>query len=94
MKAIRNGLSMQRARYIEALERVAVCRQRTTQLFDDVDVLLTPTVNGEHRWPQGHRRSPFPEHLDAIAHAGRDAADACGTEWHAGGHPTDRPGLW
>jgi len=28
-------------------------RQRTTQLFDDVDVLLTPTVNGEApAWPQ------------------------------------------
>lgn len=46
-KAIRNGLSMPRSRYIAALERVAQCRQRAAGLFDTVDVLLTPTVNGE-----------------------------------------------
>ena len=45
--AIRNGLTIPRARYIEALECVELCRQRTTQLFGDVDVLLTPTANGE-----------------------------------------------
>ncbi|WP_162826915.1 amidase [Pseudolabrys taiwanensis] len=46
-KAIRNGLTIPRAQYIEALETVERCRQRTAQLFNDVDVLLTPTVNGE-----------------------------------------------
>jgi amidase len=46
-KAIRNGLAMPRARYIDALERVAFCRHHAAQLFNDVDVLLTPTVNGE-----------------------------------------------
>lgn len=46
-KAISNGLGMPRSRYIEALERVELCRQRVSQLFETVDVLLTPTVNGE-----------------------------------------------
>lgn len=46
-KAIRNGLSMPRSRYIEALAVVELCRQRVARLFDSVDVLLTPTVNGE-----------------------------------------------
>lgn len=46
-KAIRKGLTIPRAHYIEALERVQLCRRRTAQLFDDIDVLLTPTVNGE-----------------------------------------------
>ena len=46
-KAIRNGLAIPRAQYIKALERVDVCRQRAARLFDEVDVLLTPTVNGE-----------------------------------------------
>lgn len=46
-KSIRNGLAMPRARYVEALERVALCRQRAAGLFADVDVLLTPTANGE-----------------------------------------------
>lgn len=46
-KAIRNGLTIPRARYIDALEIVEQCRQRTTQLFNDVEVLLTATVNGE-----------------------------------------------
>ena len=46
-KAIRNGLTIARAQYIDALDMVEQCRQRTAQLFDDVDVLLTPTVNGE-----------------------------------------------
>jgi Asp-tRNA(Asn)/Glu-tRNA(Gln) amidotransferase A subunit family amidase len=46
-KAILNGLSIPRAYYIEALERVDLCRQRTARLFDNIDVLLTPTVKGE-----------------------------------------------
>jgi Asp-tRNA(Asn)/Glu-tRNA(Gln) amidotransferase A subunit family amidase len=46
-KAIRNGLAMPRARYVEALKCVMLCRQRTAQLFDNVDVLLTPTASGE-----------------------------------------------
>lgn len=46
-KAIRNGLTIPRAQYIDALEMVEQCRQRTARLFNDVDVLLTPTVNGE-----------------------------------------------
>lgn len=45
--AIRRGLSMPRARYIEALECIALCRQRVTELFQEFDVLLTPTVKGE-----------------------------------------------
>jgi amidase len=46
-KAIRNGLAIPRAQYVGALRRVELCRQQAAQLFDDVDVLLTPTVNGE-----------------------------------------------
>lgn len=46
-KAINNGLAIPRARYVEALECVALCRHRSVHLFDDVDVLLTPAVDGE-----------------------------------------------
>jgi Asp-tRNA(Asn)/Glu-tRNA(Gln) amidotransferase A subunit family amidase len=46
-KAIQNGLTMPRERYIEALERVALCRRRVAALFDNVDVLLTPAAKGE-----------------------------------------------
>ena len=46
-KAIRNGLAISRAHYIEALQRVRLCRQLTVQLFDAIDVLLTPSANGE-----------------------------------------------
>ena len=46
-KAIRNGLTIPRAQYVEALARVDLCRRRIAPLFEDVDVLLTPTVNGE-----------------------------------------------
>jgi Asp-tRNA(Asn)/Glu-tRNA(Gln) amidotransferase A subunit family amidase len=46
-KAIQNGLAMPRARYIAAIEHVALCRHHAAQLFNGVDVLLTPTVNGE-----------------------------------------------
>ena len=38
---------MSRAHYIEALQRVRLCRQLTVQLFDGIDVLLTLTANGE-----------------------------------------------
>lgn len=46
-KSIRNGLVIPRAQYVEALERVALCRQRVAALFPDVDVLLTPAADGE-----------------------------------------------
>jgi Asp-tRNA(Asn)/Glu-tRNA(Gln) amidotransferase A subunit family amidase len=46
-KAIGNGLATSRAAYVAALERVEICRQRVARAFDNVDVLLTPTVNGE-----------------------------------------------
>lgn len=46
-KSIRNGLSMPRERYIDALKRVDECRRQVGALFADVDVLLTPTVRGE-----------------------------------------------
>jgi Asp-tRNA(Asn)/Glu-tRNA(Gln) amidotransferase A subunit family amidase len=46
-KAIRNGLTIPRAHYVEALDCVELCRRRLAPLFDKVDVLLTPTVNGE-----------------------------------------------
>jgi Asp-tRNA(Asn)/Glu-tRNA(Gln) amidotransferase A subunit family amidase len=46
-KSIRNGLAMPRERYIGALERVAGYRRMLGDVFIDVDVLLTPTVQGE-----------------------------------------------
>ncbi|HEX4411423.1 MAG TPA: amidase [Xanthobacteraceae bacterium] len=47
VKAIRNGLSIPRAHYIDALKCVETCRRRVADLFSDIDVMLTPTVNGE-----------------------------------------------
>jgi amidase len=46
-KAIRNGLAIPRAQYVEALQRLELCRRQAARLFDHVDVLLTPTVDGE-----------------------------------------------
>jgi Asp-tRNA(Asn)/Glu-tRNA(Gln) amidotransferase A subunit family amidase len=46
-KSIRRGLVMPRARYVEALERVALCRTRAAGMFSDIDVLLTPAADGE-----------------------------------------------
>ncbi len=46
-KSIRNGFAMPRYRYIDALERVARCRRLLDKIFADVDVLLTPTAQGE-----------------------------------------------
>jgi Asp-tRNA(Asn)/Glu-tRNA(Gln) amidotransferase A subunit family amidase len=46
-KSIRSGFAIPRERYIDALERVAVCCQMLGEVFADVDVLLTPTAQGE-----------------------------------------------
>ena len=46
-RSIRNGLATPRERFIDALERVAVCRRLLDDVFADVDVLLTPTAQGE-----------------------------------------------
>ena len=46
-KSIRNGLAMSRERYIDALKRVEACRRLLCEVFADVDLLLTPTVQGE-----------------------------------------------
>ncbi len=46
-RAIQRGLTTTRESYIAALKRVGQCRRHTMRLFDDVDVLLAPTVNGE-----------------------------------------------
>ncbi|HEY1746343.1 MAG TPA: amidase [Xanthobacteraceae bacterium] len=46
-KSIRNGLVTPRERFIDALERVAVCRRLLDDVFADFDVLLTPTAQGE-----------------------------------------------
>jgi Asp-tRNA(Asn)/Glu-tRNA(Gln) amidotransferase A subunit family amidase len=46
-KSIRNGLAMSRERYTGALLRVEGCRRLLGEVFSDVDVLLTPTVQGE-----------------------------------------------
>jgi Asp-tRNA(Asn)/Glu-tRNA(Gln) amidotransferase A subunit family amidase len=46
-KSIRNGLATPRERFIDALERVAICRRLLDEVFADFDVLLTPTAQGE-----------------------------------------------
>lgn len=46
-RAILNGLAIPRGQYVEALQRLELCRRQAARLFDDVDVLLTPTVDGE-----------------------------------------------
>ena len=46
-KSIRSGLATPRELFIDALERVAVCRRLLDDVFADVDVLLTPTAQGE-----------------------------------------------
>jgi len=46
-KSIRNGLAMPRERYVGALEQVAGFRRMLSEVFAEVDVLLTPTVQGE-----------------------------------------------
>jgi amidase len=46
-KSIANGFSMPLERYVDALKRVEMCRQVVDDAFADVDVLLTPAVQGE-----------------------------------------------
>jgi Asp-tRNA(Asn)/Glu-tRNA(Gln) amidotransferase A subunit family amidase len=46
-KSIRSGLVMRRERYTDALKRVDECRRLLPEIFINVDVLLTPTVQGE-----------------------------------------------
>ncbi|MBI1201015.1 MAG: amidase [Rhodopseudomonas sp.] len=46
-RTIGKGLTIPQARYIDALNLVERCRRDVAPLFERVDVLLTPTVNGE-----------------------------------------------
>jgi amidase len=46
-KSISNGIAMRRERYIDALKRVDGCRRLLRDVFADVDVLLTPSAQGE-----------------------------------------------
>jgi amidase len=46
-KSIRNGLSMPRDRYVDALKLVEQCRRSVSNVFADLDILLAPTVHGE-----------------------------------------------
>jgi Asp-tRNA(Asn)/Glu-tRNA(Gln) amidotransferase A subunit family amidase len=46
-KTIRNGLAMPQGRYIDARRHVEQCRRKLDSVFEDVDVLLAPTVAGE-----------------------------------------------
>ena len=46
-KSIRNGIAMRRERYINALERVDGCRRLLGDVFAEIDLLLTPTAQGE-----------------------------------------------
>jgi amidase len=46
-KSISNGIAMRRERYIDALKRVEGCRRLLHDVFADVDVLLTPSAQGE-----------------------------------------------
>jgi Asp-tRNA(Asn)/Glu-tRNA(Gln) amidotransferase A subunit family amidase len=58
-KTIRNGLSMPLDRYIDGQRHVEQCRRKLDTIFDDVDVLLAPTVPGEAplglSWTGDHR---------------------------------------
>jgi Asp-tRNA(Asn)/Glu-tRNA(Gln) amidotransferase A subunit family amidase len=45
--SIRNGIAMRRERYIDALKRVDGCRRALGDVFAEVDLLLTPTAQGE-----------------------------------------------
>jgi Asp-tRNA(Asn)/Glu-tRNA(Gln) amidotransferase A subunit family amidase len=44
---IRNGFTITRERYTEALQRLQTCRQILDDHFANIDVLLTPTAAGE-----------------------------------------------
>ena len=46
-KTIRNGLAMPLDRYIDGQRHVEQCRRKLDSIFDDIDVLLAPTVPGE-----------------------------------------------
>jgi Asp-tRNA(Asn)/Glu-tRNA(Gln) amidotransferase A subunit family amidase len=46
-KSIRRGLSIERERYTDALQRVAACRNELAAVFADTDILLAPTAHGE-----------------------------------------------
>ena len=46
-ESIRRGLAVPREQFIDALERVAACRRLLDEVFAEVDVLLTPTAQGE-----------------------------------------------
>ena len=46
-RALENGLKIPLDRYLDALKRVALCRVEASRLFDKVDLLLTPSANGE-----------------------------------------------
>ena len=46
-RTIGKGLTISQVRYIDALNLVERCRRDVAPLFEHVDVLLTPTVNGE-----------------------------------------------
>lgn len=46
-KTIGKGLTISLERFIAALNHVAACRREVAPLFAQVDVLLTPAVNGE-----------------------------------------------
>jgi Asp-tRNA(Asn)/Glu-tRNA(Gln) amidotransferase A subunit family amidase len=46
-ESIRRGLAVPRGQFIDALERVAACRRLLDEVFAEVDVLLTPTAQGE-----------------------------------------------
>ena len=59
-------------------------------VFADVDVLLTPTVQGEAPLGLLHGRSPLPEYLDTVTYSDDHAANACGSERHASWNSADR----
>ena len=46
-KMMSNGVAIPRDRYVEALQRVEVCRDALGEVFSGVDVLLAPTAKGE-----------------------------------------------
>ncbi len=47
LKRVSAGMSISAAQYVNAIDRAAVVTSALNQIFDDVDVLLTPAATGE-----------------------------------------------
>ena len=85
------GLALPRERFDAAVTLTTDARRATSDLFSNVDVLLTPSAAGEA--PVGleaNRRSHFQPDLDPAAHTVRAAAICAGPQGPAGGLASGR----